>query len=352
MGVNFGAEANVMKVLVTGATGFIGREIVEELIKLNLNVIKVGGKKTSDENFNKRIAENLYFADITDGKTLSEIETGGQVDAVVHAAGLAHQFKNIEREKFEAVNVLGTKNVAELAVRLKARQFILISSTAVYGSKKSVKNSRRQLSEIAIDENSEAGPETFYAESKLAAEREARAVCEKNNVDLTILRLAPVVGEKSAGNAARLIEAIDGKRFLWIGAGENFKTLIYKKDVARACGLVLLNKKGGTEIFNLAAAPVKMSELVETIAANLNRRVPNIKIPAPMAKLIFRVNQKTFGVKKISQIAETIEKWLSDDIYAAEKIADAYGFKAETSIETALKKQIEAYRETKEENKK
>lgn len=337
-----------MKVLITGATGYVGREIVAELSGLQVEIIQVGGRNKPSEDSVNCCAENFFAADISDYRTLEVIEKIGRVDAVIHAAGLAHQFGETEREKFEAVNVRGTKNTIDLAVKLKARQFILIGSTAVYGIKKELEKSRAQPPEIEINENAECRPATFYAESKLEAEKAARDICEKNRVALTILRLAPVVGEGSAGNAARLIKAIDGGRFLWVGAGENYKTLIYKRDAARACSRVLLNKKAGTEIFNVAAAPVKMAGFVETIAKNLDRRILPIAIPARLVDSIFLLNRKFFRMKRINELEKTVEKWLSDDVYAARKIADAYGFVPRTSIETALERQVEAYKKEKE----
>lgn len=333
-----------MKVLVTGATGFVGREIVAELAKLQIEVIQVGGRNKPPEDSDNCSAQNFFAADISDYRTLSVVEKIGRVDAVIHSAGLAHQFGKIERERFEAVNVCGTKNVVELAVKLKARQFILIGSTAVYGIKKETEKLRGSLNVIEINEKTECRPENFYAESKLTAEKAARGICEENRVALTILRLAPVVGEGSAGNAARLIAAIDDGKFLWVGAGENYKSLVYKRDVARACSRVLLNKKAGTEIFNIAAAPIKMAEFVETIAKNLDRRILPVKIPARLVETVFRFNRKIFGVKRINELEETIEKWLSDDVYAAGKIADVYGFEPEITIETALERQVEAYK--------
>ncbi len=251
-----------MKVLITGANGFVGREIVNELRRLNFNVIRVGRNRATTGDLTLRESNEYFAADISNYKNLSPMEKIGKVDAVIHAAGLAHQFKNIDRKRFEAVNVRGTENVSELAVRLKARQFILISSTAVYGIKNKGEKGGRKLAEIEINEEDECRPETAYAESKLEAEKAARRICEKNGIALTILRLAPVIGENNVGNAARLTEALDGNKFLWIGDGDNLKTLIYKKDAARACALVLTNKKGGTEIFNLAAEPIKMADFV------------------------------------------------------------------------------------------
>ena len=144
-----------MRVLVTGASGFVGREIVCELKTRGFDVIQMFGET-------KRLAAGeIFSADVADAKSFAEIEKIEPVDAVIHAAGLAHQFDETKREKFWAVNVRGTKNVAGLAVKLKAWQFILIGSTAVYGAEKAAGENREKISEIETDENAESRQQTI-----------------------------------------------------------------------------------------------------------------------------------------------------------------------------------------------
>jgi UDP-glucose 4-epimerase len=329
-----------MKVLVTGARGFIGREIVTELLRSGLKVYQTSGSKFSVRERTAEINENFITADITDYEKLKEVEKHGPMDAIIHCAGLAHQFSEIRAEKFYAVNVAGTENILKLSQQLGARQFILISSTAVYGIKKTPPDKKDKSLNLVIDENANCKPETFYAESKLEAEVKAIEFCEKNNVALTILRLAPVIGEGNVGNIERLIESIDKGRFFWIGKGKNLKSLIYKNDVARACGKVLAQKKGATEIFNLAAPPVKMFDFVSLIAKQLDKKIPKYNIPAELFEFLFKVKDKLPKVKKVDGLLKTIEKWLSDDVYSAAKFAEVYNFKTKTTIEQAIERQI------------
>lgn len=328
-----------MKVIITGATGFIGREIVSELLEGGFELYQIG-----NSNVNSQFPRLKFFKiDITSFEEVCELRKLKKIDAVIHSAGLAHQFGNVEKDKFQKTNVEGTKNILELAVTLHVRHFVLISSTAVYGTeKKSGKNVR------VIDESAKCRPQTFYAESKLEAEQAAVKICERNNINLTIFRLSPVIGEGNAGNVARLVEAIDKKRFVWIGSGENYKSLIYKRDVAKACLEILRKKKQGIEIFNLAAEPVLMRNFVAAAAKNLNKKIPGFSIPPPLLEKVFQLNEKTLKIKKIRKISETVEKWLSDDVYSAERFEREYNFKPETSVSEALEKQIKRYRKQKE----
>lgn len=340
-----------MKVLITGADGFVGSAIASKFTAKNWQVIRSGrrGDTTSLRAVSKPIEdEDIYIyikVDITKPEDLEQIASIQGIDAVIHSAGLAHQFGDTEKQKFEQVNVEGTKNILRAAAAANVKKFILISTTAVYGIKKTLPNGGNiRVEDSRIVETSECRPENAYAESKLQAELAAIEFCRRHEIDLTILRLAPVLGENNVGNAARLIEAIDKNRFLWVGSGDNLKTLVYKNDVAEACYRILTLERKGAEIFNLAGDPIKMKDFVEIIARSLNKKIPKIRIPKMIFEALFNINSKTFGLKKIDKLAKTMEKWLSDDVYSADKLRRFYNFKAETPIPEAVELQVRAYR--------
>jgi nucleoside-diphosphate-sugar epimerase len=335
-----------MKVLVTGASGFIGQEIVKELEKKGFEVFSVAGLKSarevSDTNKNNK---KIFFTDIANSETFTELKKMvSSVDVVIHSAGLAHQFGDTEKEAFDRVNVLGTKNVTNLAFDLGAKHFILIGSTAVYGIKPAISEKSDSSHEkfISIDETTETVPQTLYAHSKLESERVCKEICENKNIRLTIFRLAPVIGEANVGNVARLIETVRKGRFFWVGKGENYKSLIYKNDVARACVELIGKKIPETEIFNLAAPPIKMKDFVNEIARLLDKKIYNFYLPKQLFENVFSLNERFLKIGKIGKIKDTIEKWLSDDVYSAAKIAEKYDFKTQTTIYEGLAKQIKA----------
>jgi nucleoside-diphosphate-sugar epimerase len=322
-----------MRVLVTGATGFIGNEIVSRLNDEYTGHYQVTGLARNIAN--KQSNVEMFQCDITDPKDVAACaEFIGHFDAVIHCAGLAHQFGKTPAAEFERVNVFGTENIADLAVRVRAKHFILISSTAVYG-----------IQSGFIDEDSECHPLTPYANSKLEAELVCRDLCERGKVALTIFRLAPVLGAKGVGNIPRLIRAVDTNRFLWVGNGSNKKALIYVGDVAKACAAVLKQKKGSTEIFNLAAAPISMRELIDTISTTLGKRVWRVRVPASVPKFLLDLNSKTIGLRPLEKVSATLEKWLCDDLFLAEKIKTEYSFEPDVSLKTAIRMQCRWYME-------
>ncbi len=334
-----------MKILITGASGFIGKEIVKECLSSGFEVRQINShrnKKTDSEN--KLInSEEIFSVDITDYQNLQDLEKLRSIDVIIHSAGLAHQFGDTKKEDFELVNVEGARNLCELASKLKVKQFILISSTAVYGAAGGEDFGIQDEKQDDFSENSLTSPKTPYAESKLKAEQICTKICEANKIPLTIFRLAPVIGEENVGNVARLISAIDRKKFVWIGAGENFKSLIYKNDVARACVMLCEEKKGDTEIFNLSSESIRMKDFVSEISKTLQVSIPRFRIPVIFTKFIFGFNTKTVRIKRIYKIQQTIEKWLAADVYSNEKIKEKYNFAPKFTVAEGVRKQVEWY---------
>jgi nucleoside-diphosphate-sugar epimerase len=327
-----------MRILITGANGFVGKTLVSELSKSHGKLILLDRPGTLTDETALPDSAEFYGANIADPNSLEKIQIE-DVDALIHAAGLAHQFGKVTKEDFWKINVEGTENVAKLAARLKVRHFIFISSVSVYG--------KGERGDSLRTEETPCCPEGFYAESKLESEFVAKRVCEENGIDLTILRLATVIGEGDAGNVSRLIRAVDRRRFYWIGGGANRKSLLYKRDVAKACMAVLEGGGRGTQIFNVSGEPATMREIVSFIEDALGKKAPPFGLPPGLVRAGFAVNSKTLGIGKIVRVGETVEKWLSDETFSAEKLKHVYGFEAQTSIREAIRREVEWYLEHK-----
>ncbi len=317
----------------------MGSSIIEELQsagKFEINCIT----RKKNENSKCKLVNNVKIiqGDVSEYKALIKLEKLEKIETIVHAAGLAHQFGKTVRDDFWRTNVLGTENICRLAELLKVRHLILISSVSVYGNH----------GNIEIDESIQCQPEGFYAESKLEAERKAIKMCQKTGIKLTILRLSTVIGEGDVGNFARLITQIDKKRFIWIGKGNNKKSLIYKKDVAKAVlRLVENHKEIGVEIFNLSSEAISMKEIVEAISRNLSKSPLKMRISEQFIRKVFRINARTISNGFLNKTEQTVEKWLSNDIFSGKKLYDKYGFTPQTPISEAISRQVKYYLEKK-----
>ena len=322
----------------------VGSSIVENLLSENFEVYALCRANSKIDEF--RDILNVFKTDITKYQNLAHLANLENVDVLIHSAGLAHQFKNRKEEEFWRINVLGTENVARLAARLKVKHFILISSVAVYGVNPASLDNNVENYKFGITEEAECQPQGFYARSKLESEKAAQNICADNKIALTILRLTTVIGEEDKGNVARLIKTIDKRRFYWVGRGENYKSLIYKGDAAKAC-VKILRKTAGAEIFNVTAEPFTIKEIVSEIEDNLGIKAPKFSIPSNILSKLFFINTKFLRSEKLNYVEENLNKWISDDVFSGEKFKKIYGFQAETPIKEAIRRQVENYMENK-----
>jgi nucleoside-diphosphate-sugar epimerase len=318
-----------MRILVTGAAGFVGRAIVDRLAADGGTRLIAAARSWTDEDDRENVARVGF--DIAEPATEELVRRIGAVGAVVNAAGLAHRFGGALPEEYLRVNEEGARNAARLAVGLGAARFVQISSVAVYG----------RGAEWA-DESSECRPLGVYAESKLKGEAAVREELA-GRVRLSVLRPATVVGPGNPGNITRLITTIIKRRFVMVGSGSNFKTFIAVGDVARAADILARAEPPVEGTFNIAAEPVRVAEVVGAIRAAAGMGTARVRLPAfpflaaaaaaaPLARRFPR-----FGI-----MSETLSKWLSDERYNRSAIRAATGFEAEIDVLEEIARQTRA----------
>lgn len=317
------------RVLITGACGFLGSVLVVQAAEKGMHVIATDRTVLPKSNLYEFIA-----ADILDPMSLSRVFHG--VDCVCHVAGLAHIFNSphLHQDSFYEINVVGTENIVRAAIYANVKNFVFISSVSVYGGVAKGK-----------DEDSECHPQGPYAESKWQAERLLIDICTKEKVNLTILRLTTLYGEEDPGNVGRLIRLIDRGRFVWIGRGENLKSLLYREDAARACVSVLMSKQPGIHIYNLTSDECKMSYIVQQISSLLEKPIPSWHIPKSLVLTVAKFTQSlSFNHAKVSSLYRTLQKWVADDYYNADKFCRNFDFHPNVEFEEGIRREVTWYR--------
>lgn len=314
-----------MKILVTGSSGFVGSRTCARLEAAGHDVIRVSRS-------NKPGSRSEYLLDIAEKEEFARMNDIQQLDAIVHCAGIAHRFERISREKFWRVNVEGAKNVAEFAARKGVRRFVHLSSVLVYGM---------PTSNRPVRDDQTPAPADAYASSKLAGEMTVADVCSSAGIELTILRPVPIIGEGSRGNVARLIRAIDRKRFHWIGDGRNQRSFVYVDDVAAAVDTALSMQRGSATL-NVTGGEITVREMVATISDHLGADRPLTLVPFMPAKMAMAVSRPLAKLPIMGRYHRTLETWLADAVYSGDGLT-RLGFVPSTDIPEALRREVAAY---------
>ena len=238
-----------MKILITGASGFIGSFIVEEALKRGFETWAAVRKSSSREYLqDERI--NFIELNLSSREQLVEQLRSHTFDYVVHAAGVT---KCLDKRDFHRINTEGTKNLVQALIELQMplKRFVFVSSLSVFGA------IREQQPYEEIRETDTPQPNTEYGRSKLEAERflESEELRMKNEEFATaqpfpyvILRPTGVYGPREK-DYFLMAQSIKQHSDFAVGYRQQDITFVYVSDVVQAVFLALEKGQTGRKYF-------------------------------------------------------------------------------------------------------
>ena len=232
-----------MKVLVTGASGFLGNYFI-----------------------------NKYSSTYT-LKTFSFLKDNFEslnvkgVKVVIHLSALVHQMGGASHKEYESVNVTQTLELAHKAKERGVKHFIFMSSIKVYGEE----------TNVAYSEVTPCKPNDEYGKSKLKAENELLKL-ESDTFKVSIIRTPIVYGYGVKANIKNLIALVQKMPVLPFGNIQNKRSMVY---VGNLCHLVdtIIEKKQGGIFLATDDKPMSTTRLIELIAQELDKKVYLLNIP-------------------------------------------------------------------------
>jgi len=325
-------NGNKESILVTGASGLIGRAVLQELLAGNTYDIRA--QVRSQSNARAQIGATVDLTKLslaeydftrTGERELRSLTNGCKT--VIHSAGLVHR-PDAPYQEYEVVNVRATQSLAEAAAANGTQTFIFLSSSAIYGPGPFE----------SAPESTPPKAKTPYAVSKLTSEAWLQTFTGIPRI--VILRPSLVFGEGDRGNLLSLIKEVKSQRYKHVGNGSTGKSVIYSKDLAQAIKLCIERVSPGIHVFNVANPdPVSMKDLTEEIARALNLPAKIQSVPAPLAMLGLKtLNALMPGKAPISE--EQLEKLTTTTTCSISKLVTATGFTPRTPLESALKAEI------------
>ena len=322
-----------MKAFVTGATGFVGSNLVDRLVELGFDVYCLR-RKTSNIQWLKNKNVNFVEGDLFDNEVLEN--TLKDTDYVFHVAGVV---KSKTREGFYKGNTYATKNLVELTYKSNPniKRFVFVSSQAVCGPNPDDK---------PVTEEYIPRPITTYGITKLKSEEEVLKF--KDKIPVSIVRPPAIYGPRDTEILIYFKTFAKGLNSI-IGFGDKYLSLIYVEDLVD--GIIAAsneNIKSGEIFFICSNESYSWDEIAETTSKILNRNPIKIRIPhfvvftvgtISQSLSIFSKNAATLNIEKCKDI--TRRRWVCSN----EKARKVLGFNPKHSLEQGFQKTIEWYKQ-------
>ncbi|MCW4013606.1 MAG: NAD-dependent epimerase/dehydratase family protein [Candidatus Bathyarchaeota archaeon] len=329
---------NTLRVLVTGASGFIGSHLIPALIDRGYTPVAMV-RHSSDTSKLDTLGVETRIGDLSDPDSLRSVVTG--IDAVVHLAAY-YRFYG-EKEQYTKINVEGTLALAEAAKEAGANHFIYCSSTEAIGPING-----------GGDETSTPNPQYEYGVSKITAER---GLYELQGTEpwVTVIRPSGVYGPGNVDDVSYwfVMSQVSGgilSKFI-VGSGMTRIQFVHVSDVVQGFIRALENpdaSKGETFIISENRA-YTYKEVYGIIAELLGKQPPRLHIPPWLAKLSIApvefINRLT-GRDDFMWHTATVDSVMSDRYYSVDKAAALLGYNPRYDLKTGLAETIEWYRET------
>jgi nucleoside-diphosphate-sugar epimerase len=318
-----------MNVLITGATGFIGKHLTVALSKTYS--VRCLVRKTSDIKELRDLNVDLAYGDLLDKTSLPPALD--KIDLVYHLAGEVYSRKI---DDYYKGNILATQNLLEACKQKGTKRIIFLSSTGVY---------KPTYKKELLTEEAECSPISIYGKTKLDAE----GLIKKCHTPWVIVRAPVVYGpyQKSVLNRF-FLDAINKRKMYIFGSGDNLRSLCFVDNLVE--GLVLLanipNVDGKTYILS-DNFPYTYNEMIEPISKALQQKLKLVQLPSFLGNTSWRINwliSNVFGLSFVELYA--IKKTQFNEAYDISKARKEIGYCPSINLEEGMKSTIDWVRKT------
>ncbi|OGT36807.1 MAG: hypothetical protein A3F12_00820 [Gammaproteobacteria bacterium RIFCSPHIGHO2_12_FULL_38_14] len=330
-------DVSSYRILITGATGFIGSALAKFLFQRGFQV-----RALTRDIRNTQVTRNPHYewieGDLTDSDQIQAL--CHDIDIIFHVAGFAHDLKNGDKkfqEMHKTVNEEASIRLAELAVKAGVKRFIFFSS---------IKATKQ--SDACTDESWVAEPEDAYGKAKRGAEKAIESIAAHSDMAVVVFRLSLVYGPGWKGNLNAMLKAIDRNRMPPIPNCNNKKSMISLYDVCEASWLAATRDLKPFQLFILTDGVQYSTYDIYAFMRNaLGKKPPRVGIPFTLWRLAGKLGdmlEKLFK-KSLPINSDKIHKLFGNSEYRSLYSQNELGFIPNHRFSDVLPEIIAHYRE-------
>ncbi len=310
---------------VTGASGFVGRAVLAALKGRGIEAVAL--------THSPRAIDGVERRTLGDVASLDSPAAFEGLDAIVHLAARVHRMNETPAEAeagHELINVVGTRNVAEMAARAGVRRMVFCSSIKAMAERDPVGADGRSR---ALRHDVDPKPEDAYGRSKLAAERAIWSACADGALEGVVVRPPLVHGAGVGGNLPLLMRAVAGGWPLPFASVDNRRSLVSVRNLADLLVTSAVRPAATGRTFLVAdGPPVSTPTLLHAIGAAMDR--PPRLLPAPTALLVLA--NRFDGRRRMARLTESLSV---DDAHTR----DTLGWRPPQTFEDGIAEMVEAW---------
>lgn len=322
------------KILITGASGFIGSHLVEKALKMDFETY-AAVRKSGDLKYLSNPKIKIRFIDFNNPESLKKLFSETQFDYIIHNAGstIAATEEEYNKNNFENLKVLTDLILTE---NIQLDKFIYISSLAAFGPNEY--NQGRTITNETIPH-----PVTAYGRSKLLAEK----YLTEQNIPYIIIRPTAVYGPRDKGFIP-VYKTIEYGLEFYATRKEQKLSFVYIDDLVDAI-FASMNGPENSCYFVSDGNEYSLKEFYQHIKTNLRKKTISVRLPEQFSRMIASINEficKPFGkfpafnLDKINELSAS--GWICD----ISPLRDSTGFTPRYLLEEGLAKTIQYYRKT------
>lgn len=329
-------------ILVTGASGFVGRHLIDSLTRqgdVRIRALVRSMPTDALANAWSTAGVQIVTGDLTKPTSLAGLCDG--VDTVFHLAGYAHADDSDAPgggEIHRRTTVGGMRSLLDCAVPAGVRKVVFASSVKACGEGGST----------MLSEDCTMPPQSEYGKARLAAENMLLEAARHHGLDTTILRFTLVYGRDNKGNVPRMIAAIDRGFFPPLPEVHNRRSMVHVDDVVQALRLVAQSPAArGQRYIVTDDSPCSTRQMFLWICQALGRRVPRWTVPVALLRVTALVGDivGTVFPNAVPINSGTLEKLLGSAWYSSAKIRNEIGFCPTRTLTDSIPEMVQAYRE-------
>jgi nucleoside-diphosphate-sugar epimerase len=319
-----------VKVLITGAAGFIGSRLAQTLVNKGHRV-KGLVRPTTDTSLFKRLDVELANGDIRDAAVMKKVMRDCQ--CVYHLAAKTTKDR-LTKKEYHAHNVQGTKNVAEAALDSGVSRLVYAGSIGVYGT----------FNNSSIDETTAPKPNSYYRQAKLGGENEVLSLHRDRGLPVVVARIGSVYGPGSC-NWLDVCHKILKGNFRIIGTGENYDHMVYVDDLVeglRRCGETT-GVEGRTYVIT-GPEPATLSKVLGMIAEELGATKARPSLPIIPFRIYKRLCDLVYRLVGIQlPRSHYYDLFLTDHVFSTTKAQEELGYCPSVSLRDGFHRLLEWY---------